>query len=685
MRNLGIALGLTIAMFTQPIAAQDTPSADQRPYPTIEQIISIADFHGGRISPSGKYFSGIRQGENFEVFMTLDLEDPDSSPVYVDLGDTFPVWTLWANDDRLIMRTRAYVQIKKRENVVLSREQLRDREFDEDYYAVNRLIAVDPDGSNAVLLFSDDAEFQHANFNASLVSVLPDEPDHVLMSTRLHGELDLFKINIQTGEHERIAFGTLRTIGWFTDRNGEPAFRLNTNRLYSEIDFYARQSTDEGKIKWHKVRTIRVDRENDQDESSSEFRPLAPGPTPSTYYVAARPENAETTSVYLYDLEAGEFLETVKSIPGYDVRGGFFDPATQEFLGVSYYADHLVLDFDDPATQANADGLQSYFGNKTNIFVVDQSEDQQVWLLRTTGPNDPGTYHVFELANAAVYPVANNMPVLQETRLADVSVVNYTARDGLPLTGYLTHAAGYAADEIAPLIVMPHGGPESRDTLGFNRTAQILAAKGYQVFQPNFRGSSGYGKTFAEKGYGRWGRYMQTDIEDGFDTLVERGLASPDKACIYGSSYGGYAAQVGLTLTPDLYQCVISFAGVSDLIRMLNWEARETGSFSRSYEYWKQQIGDPGKDRDAIRTVSPIENLENATAPLLLVHGTEDRVVPIEQSEKMYEAMTKAGKTVEFLELEDATHRWFEEGDEKLYYDTVLGFLAEHLPSIRNK
>ena len=228
---------------------------------------------------------------------------------------------------------------------------------------------------------------------------------------------------------------------------------------------------------------------------------------------------------------------------------------------------------------------------------------------------------------------------------------------------------------------MPHGGPEARDSYGYDFFVQFLAWRGYAVFQPNFRGSEGSGRTFANAGRRQWGRRMQDDVTDGVMRLIESGTADRNRMCIVGASYGGYAALAGATLTPDLYKCAVSIAGVTDLLDLLAAERRNAGRGSTRYSYSMALIGDPERDRDELIAVSPARQASRVNIPILLIHGSEDSIVPFEQSETMRDALQEAGKQVELIRLEDEGHawsNWSRENRQRLLEETDR-FLARHL------
>lgn len=667
--SLLICLTVQFSVWAQPF--------DSRPVPELSDFLGAVDFWGAEMSPSGRYLSGVRNTDKGSFLITIDLEAPADSFKATNLNGAYLNWVEWINDERLLVSFAVYINYS-------TGKRIGDDEWDNLPRSaipvrITRVAAMDRDGSNIVTMFGDDRAMERNFYLGGVVSFLPDDQDHILMEAQRGRDLDLFKVNVLSGDFERIASGTSRTFQWFVDRDGEPAFRFNTNRRRTVIYIYAREDRANGKIKWRKIKTIRLKR-NKSDESAAEFSPLSPGPTETTYYVAARPEGEDLTGIYLYDFETDEFVETIKTDDTVDIEHGIFNRETREYQGVHYYRDRLVSEFVNPDIQKHIDGLKTYFGESINVFPLMSNKDGSKWLLRTVGPTDPGTYHSYDLNTAKVFELGTQKNDLTRKRFGDAQIIRYLARDGLELSGYLTRPVDVVDGVVPPLIMMPHGGPEVRDVITFDYDIQVLVSKGYQVFQPNFRGSSGFGKQFADMGRRQWGKAMQTDVDDAFAHLIDAGLADPNRACILGNSYGGYAALVAATKTPELYQCVVSVAGPSDLLKMLKWERKEEGRDSESYKYWVSHIGDPRKDKDAIRAVSPALLADAIVRPVLLIHGKEDGVVPIEQSEFMAEAMEDAGKAFEMVVLEESAHSYRSDPDEKLEYETILAFLDMHLP-----
>jgi dipeptidyl aminopeptidase/acylaminoacyl peptidase len=262
---------------------------------------------------------------------------------------------------------------------------------------------------------------------------------------------------------------------------------------------------------------------------------------------------------------------------------------------------------------------------------------------------------------------------LKAEDISPQKAVSYKAADGTQLTGYLTLPRGRDAKNL-PLVVFPHGGPAARDTAGFDWWAQAMASRGYAVLQVNFRGSEGLGDALLEAGYGQWGRKMQTDLSDGVRWLAGQGTIDPKRVCVVGASYGGYAALAGATIDTGVYRCAVSVAGPSDLRRMIG-RVRDA-----SFKYWTRFMGVENERDPKLAEISPATLAHKVSIPLLMIHGKDDSVVPVEQSELMAEALRKAGKPYDLVIQKGADH-WLSRGDTRLQtLEATVGFLEKHNP-----
>jgi dienelactone hydrolase len=334
----------------------------------------------------------------------------------------------------------------------------------------------------------------------------------------------------------------------------------------------------------------------------------------------------------------------------------------------------------DPGLQASWEKLQLGLPGRL-LFMGDTSDDLGTMVFRAEGAGEPGSVYLFDAQRQSVNLIGREYPAVPPEAVSQVSVVRYKAADGLDLFGYLTTPGGREARNL-PLVVMPHGGPASRDSAGFDWWAQAMASRGYAVFQPQFRGSDGHGRDLLEAGYGEYGRKMQTDLSDGVRHLAAAGVIDPARVCIVGASYGGYAALAGMTLDQGVYRCAVSVSGVSDLPVKMARERREGGRarFNAGMRYWQRFMGVDDDDAPILAELSPSRLASRIDGPVLLIHGREDTVVPFEQSEIMERAMRQAGKDVELVALDGEDHHMTFPATRLRMLTETIQFLEEHNP-----
>jgi dipeptidyl aminopeptidase/acylaminoacyl peptidase len=301
-----------------------------------------------------------------------------------------------------------------------------------------------------------------------------------------------------------------------------------------------------------------------------------------------------------------------------------------------------------------------------SVFLVDMSEDLSTWLLKIEGGATAPSYWRFDRKNLQLTKLYESYARISDTDIAPVTAIEYKATDGKIIPSIITHPRG-AQLGAAPLglIVMPHGGPEAYDAVSFDWMAQYFASRGYLVFQPNFRGSEGFGASHRDAGRGEWGGKMQDDITDGVNVLIRNRWADPDRVCIIGGSYGGYAALAGGAFSPDLYKCVAAIAPVADLPKFLSYVRDKYGRDDWVNEYWARVIGDRKDDAEKLDAISPVNSAAAFKAPVLLIHGNDDVVVPFDQSNRMEAALKRAGKEVQLVKLKNEDH-WLSSSETRL-------------------
>jgi len=379
--------------------------------------------------------------------------------------------------------------------------------------------------------------------------------------------------------------------------------------------------------------------------------------------------------LYHYDFVADRLGDLVYENAVADISD--FDLSEKGQLeSVSYTDDRDRILWLDPAFKALQARLEKALPG-LSIQIVSTSRDRSRLVILATAATNPGTYYLLDRKTSKMMVIAAPFDRLRSKTLADMDSVSYKARDGLDIPAYLTLPAGRTPKDL-PMVVMPHGGPFVRDEWGFDTWAQFLASRGYVVLQPNFRGSTGYGRQFVEKGNGQWGRGMQDDIDDGVKWLVARGMVDAKRVCIMGASFGGYAAEWGAVRNPDIYRCAISFAGVSDIAAQLKYD-RKTFFAPRYFRDWRDRI--QGKDGTTLDSISPAKRAADLKIPILIAHGDADTTVPPAQSKELVDALTKLGHPPEYYVYKGEGHGFAKPEDQVDFLKKVAAFLAKYNPS----
>jgi dipeptidyl aminopeptidase/acylaminoacyl peptidase len=375
------------------------------------------------------------------------------------------------------------------------------------------------------------------------------------------------------------------------------------------------------------------------------FNPYAVDRTANLAYGFDRQEGRR--ALFSIALDESRTRTLVAAHPQVDIDGLVRIGRQQRVVGASYATDKRQVDFFDPELRKLRDALGKALPGKPLVTFVDSSADEGKLLMFAGSDNDPGTYYLYDKASRKLEEILSTRPQLAETRLASVKPIEFPAADGTRIPGYLTLPAGSDGKNL-PAIVMPHGGPGSRDEWGFDWLAQYFAARGFAVLQPNFRGSSGYGDAwFKKNGFQSW-RTAIGDVNDGGRWLVSQGIAKADQLAIVGWSYGGYAALQSSVLDPDLFKAIVGIAPVTDL-ETLRGEARGFTNFPQVDAF----IG----HGDHVRDGSPARNAKSIKAPVLLFHGDQDLNVGIGESRLMVGKLREAGGKAELVEFDGLDHQ----------------------------
>ena len=477
----------------------------------------------------------------------------------------------------------------------------------------------------------------------------------------------LLRADLNTGRSKTLARGKSYTVDWFVSADGK---------------VLAREDFDASNAK-HKIWSYSKDKPYVIYEEDTEIPNISiQGITSDNLalvYIESNATGDAVRKISLLDgaLSAPEFQQTDKDIDRLLLAGKH-----REYLGVALSGPIPEYHYLNPEWQAVMAGVSKNF-QASSISVLSATQNNDTVIFEVSGNAGVNDYYLYHAAARSMTLIASGYPTIKQTQVGRISAIRYPARDSTKLTAVLTWPAGFQRDESPPnlpTLVFPHGGPESYDRIRFDWWAQYFARKGYLVFQPNFRGSSGHGKDYMMAGRGQWGQLMQDDITDGVKLLIDAGYSDPDRVCIMGASFGGYSALAGAAFTPDLYRCAVSVAGVSDLPKMLQDERHYNSKNSWALTYWEELIGDARADRKQIAAVSPVNSARLVQAPVLLIHGKDDVVVRLNQSKRMAAALKKAGKKVELMTLKGEDH-WLSGSDTRVAtLKAIDEFLETHNP-----
>ncbi len=474
--------------------------------------------------------------------------------------------------------------------------------------------------------------------------------------------LALHKVNVNTGVAERVERGSSSTVGWVT-HDGVPVLRRDINTRGSVETWHARMP---GEVEWRFMRRTRV-------YDAPDFRYIGQGESAARVRVAMRAEGEDFETIRDMDLKDFNVGPSILPMEGADAIGGLYD-RSGVWLGASYYKERLEYLFEDADLAAHHRALNRFFDDDCDITFSQVSLDRNRLIAYARGPREAGTWVLYDRQTRKATPLGMRSQLDFES-LGLCERIEVKTRDGSRIEAYLTAPPGQAA---GPLVVLPHGGPEVRDYRTYDRQVQILAAQGWWVLQPNFRGSGGSGKAFAEAGWRRWADRMQEDVEDAIDhVIVAKGLDRL-RVAIMGTSYGGYAALMGAVRRPELYKAAISICGVSDVVEMLQWEKRTDDTPGNMiFDFWTKRIGNLDTDRSMLETASPRLRATEIRCPVMLVHGKDDQIVPVNQSRIMERALTAAGARVTLREIERSGHANWNDKTEKDLMGAYVALLKE--------
>ncbi len=586
------------------------------------------------ISPDGTYLAFLAPYEDRLNLFVRNLETSQERRLTSRTDRDIPGY-FWGDDEHLV-----YVQ---------------DNGGDENYhvYVTRR------DGTSE----RDMTPFD--GVKADIIDSLRDIPGQIIIGLNKDNSqlFDPYRLDLRTGELTKLASNAdpMNPVSyWITDHQGKirAAVRMtdgvNTTLVYRD--------TEAGEF-----------RELTTTDFRESLRPLCFTFDNQQLYVSTN-LGRDKSVIARWDPATQTEVEVLYENDTYDVDGLQFSRKRKVLTTISYESwKQEKVYLDDEARAIYTYLEQQLPGYEVALVSVSRNEDK--YIVRTYSDRSLGAFYLYNRTINELSKLAEVNNDLKEDELSEMRSVTYTTRDGLTVQAYLTLPKGKDPQNL-PLVVNPHGGPWVRDSWGFNPEVQLLANRGYAVFQPNYRGSVGFGRKYWEVAFKQWGGTMQNDITDGVQWLIAEGIANPRKVAIYGGSYGGYATLAGVAFTPDLYCCAVDYVGVSNLFTFL-----ETIP-----PYWKpyldmmyEMVGHPEKDKEAMIAASPVFHVDEIKTPLFIVQGAKDPRVNIDESDQMVKALRDRGVEVPYMVKANEGHGFRNQENKFEFYKAMYGFLSQYL------
>jgi len=638
--KLKISFRLTVLLLS---AAQSLLAA-QLPLETFFRKPQFAAF---QLSPNGKELAALAPINGRMNLAVVDLATRQPRAVTA-VHEQDVSGFIWANNDRLLF--------------------FMDKDGSESF----GIFAVNSDGSMARTLvepFESQVKSGHSQIRyTNILDVLVDEPEYVLVSSndRRASNPDVFKMNIINGRKKLVQRNPGHVTGWLTDWDGKVVGAGYQDGL--EVGFM--RLLDPSRDEWETLVHGRFD--------EPLFMPAAVTGNPDVGYVVSNltPDGKprDKAALYRYNFKTRQFGDLVYEQPQVDCCNVIQTRKKRDMIGISYEVGLPEIVYLDERWRALMASVNAALPETLNV-ITSTDLDETIGVVTATSATQPPRYYLYNFAENTLEWLADSRPWVDAAQMAEVRPVTFQARDGMTMHGYLTVPPGSDGKNL-PMVMNPHGGPWARDNWGYNPEVQFLASRGYAVLQVNFRGSVGFGMEHLNASKKQWGQAMQNDISDGVKWAIEQGIADPDRICIYGGSYGGYAAMAGLAFTPELYRCGINYVGVTDLPLLFE---TAPDSWAAGEARMAELVGDPDQEKEFLEQWSPSNHADRIKAPVFMAYGLRDPRVNIRHAKLMEDGLRKNNVPYELMIKKNEGHGYRKQENMYDFYGRMETFLAEYL------
>lgn len=566
------------------------------------------------------------------------------------------VWlrTVGQTDDRVVTQDqdrgiRMYFWAKDNRHILY----LQDRGGNENW----RLYGVDVEtGENKDYTPFDEVQAQVLHLDKHF-------PDTLLIAMNKENPQvhDVYTLSLASGELKRVAENSGNIVGWVTDTHMQVRGAVAAQPDGS-MDLLVRPSVD---ADWQ------VRRHWDMEDTLTSSPVGFSRDGEWLYLIDSHHTNAGRL-LKIHQTRAEE--QILAEDPRYDVSSAVLHPDTYEVQAVAFNRARHEWQVLDPAIAEDFAYLKQL---NPGDFSLDSRDDaDQTWLVHYVVDNGPVAFYAYDRQNRQATFLFFHKALLRDYTLANMEPISFQSRDGLTIEGYISFPPGQSRSQPQPMVLNVHGGPWWRDNWGYHAEAQWLTNRGYVCLQVNYRGSTGYGKQFLNAGDKEWGGKMHLDLLDAVNWAVAKGYADPKRVAIYGGSYGGYAALVGATFTPDVFCCAIDMVGPSSLLTLI---ASFPAYWSTMLENFKKRVGDPDTEEEFLKSRSPLFKVDQIKIPLLIAQGANDPRVTEVEAQQIVAALESKGLPHEYLLFADEGHGLAKPQNRLKFYAAVEAFLARHL------
>lgn len=641
-----------LLLVANPIASAQKPA---QPVP-IDAFVEEQKFSNPRLSPDGKHLAvNVRIQRRDRVVPTMTIYAlPDLKIVntFVMPGYEIPVNFRWIKNDRLVIEKGIEVGYR------------------EAPQATGEVIAANIDGSEIEYLYGFNGSTQskrasryHDDYGYGLISHIPRSMDGTIQITSNEWKVDrtqLYEINTYNVIRKTMADIPMRRLHFVHQSDGLPRFALGWNQDNEKIVL----RKDDVSGQWKSV---------DKDSLAMQLHPLG-FTNDDTAFFAEFHQNGGPSGLLREDMKTGQ-----RTILAQDKLA---DIATIEYSSVQHLPFAYTVEMGIPKARYIDDSLpdaklhQSLSASFPESYVhfINFTKDGQKLLFSVRGDREPGSYYIFDKSTGKADLLLTNMPGILAEQMAERRAIKFKARDGLEIGGFLTIPNNPQGEKL-PLILLPHGGPIGiNDDWFFDVDAQFLASRGYAVLQVNYRGSSGRGLTFENAGAKEYGGKMIDDLIDALKWGNQHPEVDSQRVCVYGGSYGAYAAMMISARESKLVKCAVGYAGLYDLTSL---HKRDDIRVEKQKTNWLNNM--MGSDPVKLAAESPVNLVDKIKLPVFLIHGTKDETTELNQAEKMRDALIKVGNAPEWMLVKNEGHGFYDSQHRKEFYTRLEVFLKKHL------